>query len=161
MPRLTHVNAKGDVQMVTVSDKSITRRTATASAKVTLSYGAFCAISSNKKGDVLATCRVAGIMASKQTAMLIPLCHNIPIDHVTVDLVLPTVATPPNTEVDIIIICTVACTGRTGVEMEAMFGVSVAALTLYDMCKAVDKRIVIKDVQLEQKAGGRSGDFTR
>lgn len=179
VPPLTHVDSKGTVRMVGVSDKNVTCRTATASCKVVLSYGALRAITSNKKGDVLAASRIAGIAGAKQTAALIPLCHNIPLDYVAVDVVLPrenfheidNSSEKSNNDnishidssspVEISLTCTVQSTSRTGVEMEAMCGVSIAALTLYDMCKAADKRIVVTDVQLERKTGGKSGDFTR
>jgi len=139
--------------MVDVSAKQATRRSATASAFVELSVAVLSALSSNPKGNPLEVARFAGIQAAKRTSELIPMCHPLMLTHVDVQ-----------TEIvagGIRIVAIVATTGSTGVEMEALTGASVAALTIYDMTKALDKGIVIRNVQLESKSGGKSGDFAR
>jgi cyclic pyranopterin phosphate synthase len=151
---LTHLNESGAAHMVDVSEKAVTRRLARASASVRMSPETLELIRSGKaaKGDVLATARLAGIMAAKRTADLIPLCHPLPIESVTVEL---TADSPGCLRIE----ATVGVTSRTGVEMEALTTAVVAALTIYDMCKAVDKGMVITDVRLEEKKGGRSGHY--
>jgi cyclic pyranopterin phosphate synthase len=154
---LTHFNAHGDAHMVDVGDKAVTRREATAEGRILMQPATLDKIKAgdHKKGDVLGISRVAGIMASKKTAELIPLCHPLPISSV-------------NIEFDIVdepaavhCLATVRTDGKTGVEMEALNAVQVALLTIYDMCKAVDKGMTISDVQLLAKSGGRSGDWRR
>lgn len=156
MGKLTHFDAAGNAQMVDVSDKDVTERTATAGATVTMQPETLALIQEGraKKGDVLGTARLAGIMAAKKTADLIPLCHPLALSSVTVDLV----CDPDRNAVDISATCKLK--GRTGVEMEALTAASVAALTVYDMCKAVDRGMVISAVKLLHKAGGKSGDFS-
>jgi len=141
--------------MVDISDKHVTKRTATASGFVKMQPGTIAAIREHRtpKGDPLETARLAGIMAAKQTATLIPLCHPLGISHADVQI-----AVRDN---GVAIESTVTTDGKTGVEMEALTAVSIAALTIYDMCKALDKAIEITDVRLESKTGGRSGDFVR
>ena len=139
--------------MVDVSAKMPTRRTATASAFVELSAAVIAALPENPKGDPLEVARFAGIQAAKRTAELIPMCHPLPLTHVDVQAVI---------EGDgVRITATVSTVGVTGVEMEALTAASVAALTIYDMTKALDKAIVIRNVQLERKTGGKSGDYSR
>ena len=142
--------------MVDVSDKDVTERTATAGASITMHPETLALIQEGraKKGDVLGTARLAGIMAAKKTSELIPLCHPLALSSVTVDLVCDTT----RNAVDISVTCKLK--GRTGVEMEALTAASVAALTVYDMCKAVDRGMVISEVKLLHKAGGKSGDFS-
>ena len=153
--RLTHVDESGAARMVDVSDKDVTTRTATASGRVLVSARVVELLRGEgvPKGDALAVARLAGIMGAKQTPSLIPLCHPLAISGVTVDL------TVGDASVDVT--ATVRTTDRTGVEMEALTAVSVAALTVVDMVKAVDKAAVITDVRVESKSGGRSGDWTR
>lgn len=153
-PRPTHLDETGEARMVDVSEKPVTEREAVARGRVTMSAGALHAIKSAtlKKGDALHVARLAGIMAAKRTADLIPLCHPLLLSHVDVTL------TPAPDGYDIE--ARVRTSGRTGVEMEALTAVSVAALTLYDMAKAVDKAMAIEDVRLISKRGGRSGDYT-
>jgi len=141
--------------MVDVSDKAETVRSATATGKILLSPETVAALRDNAvpKGDVLATARIAGIMAAKKTSELIPLCHPLPITKCTVDLQI--------TDTGVSISATIRVTGKTGVEMEALTSVSVAALTVYDMVKALDKSATITDIRLETKTGGKSGDFSR
>ena len=151
--RLSHVGPDGRVRMVDVSDKSVTAREAVARGKVTMSKTALRQIRSGtiKKGDPLQTARLAGIMAAKQTASLIPLCHPLNLSHVDVAL------TPVRD--GYIIESRVRTTERTGVEMEALTAVAVAALAIYDMVKAVDRAIVIGEIRLVEKRGGRSGEY--
>lgn len=151
----THIDENGNAVMVDVSEKSITRREATAVGHISMNEECFHAVLNGqvKKGDVLAVAQVAGIMAAKQTANLIPLCHNLNLTKSKVEFSLQ----PENHEIQAV--CTVSCEGRTGVEMEALTGASIALLTIYDMCKAIDKRMEISGVHLEAKSGGRSGDF--
>ena len=155
MNGLTHFDARGNAAMVDVTGKSITDRTATARGRIVMQPETLALIlrGDAKKGDVLGVARLAGIMAAKRTADLIPLCHPLPISTVTVDLT-PDVATNA-----VEIAATVRTTGRTGVEMEALTAASVAALTVYDMCKAVDRGMQIEAIRVTEKAGGKSGDF--
>ena len=155
MSRLTHFDAEGRAVMVDVSGKDETSRSATAGATVLMKRETLELILSggHKKGDVLGVARLAGIMAAKRTPELIPLCHPLPLASVEVDLV-PDVA---RNAVDIRATCRLV--GRTGVEMEALTAASVAALTVYDMCKAVDRGMRITDLRLLQKSGGKSGSF--
>lgn len=154
-PRLTHVDESGAARMVDVSEKSVTARTASASGRVLVSPDVVELLrgAGVPKGDALAVARIAGIMGAKQTPALIPLCHPLSLSGVTVDL------SVSDESVDIL--ATVRTTDRTGVEMEALTAVSVAALTVVDMVKAVDKGAVITDVRVETKSGGRSGDWAR
>lgn len=154
---LTHVDNKGEAQMVDVSSKKVTKRVAIASCKVILDKTAFDLVSANQiaKGDVLSVARIAGINGAKQTGNLIPLCHPLSLTHVRVDLALDPNDFSVNIEGEAV------TTGKTGVEMEAMTAVSVAGLTVYDMCKAVSKAVRITDVRLEKKTGGNSGDWSR
>lgn len=155
--KLTHVGISGEAQMVDVSSKDNTKRTALACCKVNLGKRVFDLVLANQmgKGDVLGVAKIAGINGAKQTSSLIPLCHNIALTHVRVDLRL----NPEDYSVDIE--GEASCTGKTGVEMEAMTAVSVAGLTVYDMCKAASKDISITDVRLERKTGGKSGFWSR
>lgn len=154
---LTHIGGKGEAEMVDVSPKEISKRVAVASCKVILGRKVFDLVSANQmaKGDVLSVARIAGISGAKHTSKLIPLCHNIILTHVRVDLKL----NPIDFSVDIE--GEAASTGKTGVEMEAMTAVTVAGLTVYDMCKAASKDIQITDVRLECKTGGKSGEWSR
>ena len=150
---LSHFDADGQASMVDVGAKQTTRRTATASAFVELSAAVLAALPNNPKGDPLQVARIAGIQAAKRTADLIPMCHPLALTHVDVQAQV--------VEGGVSIIATAATDGPTGVEMEALTAASVAALTVYDMTKALDKGIVIRSVQLESKTGGKSGDYTR
>ena len=152
---LSHVDARGRVTMVDVADKPVTPREAVARGSITMSPAAVRQIRSGrvKKGDPLQAARLAGIMAAKQTASLIPLCHPLPLSSAHVEL------TPTRRGYDIE--ARVRTIAQTGVEMEALTAVSVAALTIYDMVKAVDKSMVISDIRLEFKSGGRSGTYRR
>lgn len=153
MSRLSHYDAAGNARMVDVGSKAETRRTAKAHAFVKMSREVLDALPQNPKGDPLAVARVAGILAAKKTADLIPMCHSLPLSHADVDMTI---------EADgIRVIATAATTAQTGVEMEALTAASVAALTIYDMTKALDKRIEIQDLYLLEKTGGKSGDFRR
>jgi cyclic pyranopterin phosphate synthase len=156
MGELSHFDADGASRMVDVGDKPVSRRLARASATVRMAAETLALVQSRqaKKGDVLEVARLAGIMAAKRTADLIPLCHPLAIDSVTVDF------TSPDGET-LVIGGTVAVAAKTGVEMEALTVVSVAALTVYDMCKSVDRGITIENIQLEEKSGGRSGHWRR
>jgi len=156
MSRLTHLNESGEANMVDVSAKSDTRRIAIATGRVRMAPETLREIIDGEvpKGDVLAVARIAGIQGAKRCADLIPLCHPLPLDKVSVSF-----ATSGTDCLEIRAECRV--TGRTGVEMEALTAVSVAALTIYDMCKALDKGMVIEAVQLERKEGGKSGTWTR
>ncbi|AQQ66878.1 molybdenum cofactor biosynthesis protein C [Microbulbifer agarilyticus] len=153
---LTHLNQQGEASMVDVTDKDITDRSARAISAVAMSAEAFAQLQAgnNKKGDVLATARIAGIQAAKKTADLIPLCHPLALTKVKVDFELD----EANSTVNISSFCRLA--GRTGVEMEALTAASVAALTIYDMCKAVDPGMVIGPTQLQEKVGGKRGHWT-
>jgi cyclic pyranopterin monophosphate synthase len=151
--KLSHYDRSGKLKMVDVSGKSATRREAEASALVVMRPAVLKALASNPKGDPLETARLAGIMAAKKTAELIPLCHPLPLAHVDVQL--------RQCENGVAISSKVRTTAETGVEMEALVAASVAALTVYDMCKALDKGIEIREVVLERKSGGKSGDYIR
>ena len=155
MAKFTHLDEKGNAVMVDVSDKQTTQRTATAKGTVTMEPETMALIQAGgvKKGDVLSVAQLAGIMGAKRTPDLIPLCHPLELTSVTVDLV----CDPGRNAVDITATCKLK--GQTGVEMEALTAVAVAALTVYDMCKAVDRGMKITDVRLVQKAGGKSGTF--
>lgn len=150
---LSHYDPSGRVRMVDVSAKPATRRTATASAFVELSKAVLAALPANPKGDPLEVARMAGIQAAKRTSELIPLCHPLALTHIDVKATV--------VRGGIRITATAATTGPTGVEMEALTAASVAALTVYDMIKALDKSIVIRELRLEQKSGGKSGDYKR
>ena len=150
---LSHYDESGRASMVDVSAKSSNRRTATASAFVELSAAVLAALPANPKGNPLEVARFAGIQAAKRTSELIPMCHPLALTHVDV--------TAELAEGGVHITATAATVGPTGVEMEALTAASVAALTVYDMTKALDKAIVIRDIRLEAKTGGKSGDFTR
>lgn len=155
--RLSHLNARGEAHMVDVGDKAVTTREAWASGQVRMQPATLALLADNAlpKGDVLATARIAAIQAAKRTSDLIPLCHLLPLSSVKVEFSLD----EQLPGVRIRVRCRVE--GRTGVEMEALTAASVAGLTLYDMCKAVDKGMVIEAVQLEHKSGGKSGDWNR
>jgi cyclic pyranopterin monophosphate synthase len=152
-PTLSHYDEAGQASMVDVSAKLATRRTATASAFVELSAAVIAALPDNPKGDPLEVARFAGIQAAKRTSELIPMCHPLPLTHVEVQAKIEGNG--------VRITATAATVGPTGVEMEALTAASIAALTVYDMTKALDKAIVIRNVQLESKSGGKSGDFSR
>ena len=151
--RLSHFDSSGQAHMVDVSGKQATRRTATASAFVELSASVLAALPANPKGNPLEVARFAGIQAAKRTAELIPMCHPLSLTHV--DVKAQVVAG------GVRITASAATTGPTGVEMEALTAAAVAALTVYDMTKALDKAIVIRDLRLESKSGGKSGDYKR
>lgn len=155
--KLTHLNARGEAHMVDVGAKSITDRTAIATGTVTMLPQTLAMIAGGtaKKGDVLATARLAGIMAAKKTSDLIPLCHPLMLNKVAIDIE-PVAGAPA-----LRITATVRVSGKTGVEMEALTAVSVACLTIYDMVKAVDRGVVICDIKLVEKSGGKSGTFRR
>ncbi|MGE0418583.1 MAG: cyclic pyranopterin monophosphate synthase MoaC [Acetobacteraceae bacterium] len=157
MSGFTHFDAAGNATMVDVSDKPATDRTATARVRVLMAPSTLSMIMAGtaKKGDVLGVARLAGIMGAKRTADLIPLCHPLPITAVTLDLV----PDPATNAVEIT--ATVRTTGQTGVEMEALTAASVAALTVYDMCKAVDRGMHIDGLRVTHKAGGKSGEFAQ
>ncbi|HET9019537.1 MAG TPA: cyclic pyranopterin monophosphate synthase MoaC [Acetobacteraceae bacterium] len=154
MSGFTHFDAGGGAHMVDVGAKPVTDREATAAARVVMQPATLRMIveGAARKGDVLGVARLAGIMAAKRTADLIPLCHPLPISAVTLDLA-------PEGESAVTITATVRTTGRTGVEMEALTAASVAALTVYDMCKAVDRGMRIEALRVIAKSGGKSGDF--
>lgn len=155
--QLSHFDDAGQARMVNVTEKLPTRRTATASAFVELSAEVLAALPSNPKGDPLQVARIAGIQAAKRTWELIPMCHPLPLTHVDVQAEIVS----GGARAGIRIRASAATTGPTGVEMEALTAASVAALTIYDMTKALDKGIVIRDLRLESKTGGKSGDFER
>jgi cyclic pyranopterin monophosphate synthase len=154
-PDLTHLNHQGEAQMVDVSQKAPTVRQAVAAAQVKMLPETLAAIQAGNapKGDVLATARIAGIMAAKQTSNLIPLCHPLPLQKITVDI------TPDPQLPGYQIQATVKTKAETGVEMEALTAVSIAALTLYDMAKALEKSMQIESIRLISKTGGKSGDY--
>jgi cyclic pyranopterin phosphate synthase len=156
MSELTHLDSSGEARMVDVGAKDITRREAVASGRVIMKPETLEQIKNAglKKGDVLAVARVAGIMAAKKTPDLIPLCHPLPVDEIAVDFDL---SAPDSVGIT----ATARCSGRTGVEMEAMVAASVAALTIYDMAKSVDRGMTITEIRLESKKGGKSGTYTR
>ena len=155
--KLTHFDAKGNAIMVDVTEKNITHRTAVASGKIRVNESVMKAVLEGTvaKGDVLGVARVAGIMAVKQTASLIPMCHVLLITKCGIDFEID------EENLEMKAICTVRVDGKTGVDMEALTGVSVALLTIYDMCKAIDKRMEMNEIHLETKSGGKSGDFVR
>lgn len=153
--KLTHFDERGQARMVDVTGKRETRRTAVAKGRIRVSPDTMTAIREGTaaKGDVLGVARVAGIMAVKRTSDLIPMCHPLMIGKTGVDFRLD----EENNEIECV--CTASLTGRTGVEMEALTGVTVALLTIYDMCKAIDKRMELTGIHLAKKTGGKSGDF--
>jgi cyclic pyranopterin monophosphate synthase len=153
---LTHLNTRGEAHIVDIGDKAVTRRRAVAQARVLAQPETIATIMGGglKKGDALAVARIAGIMAAKKTSELIPLCHPIPLTRVSVEIE----ADGPNA---ILIHARAETTGQTGVEMEALVAASTAALTLYDMAKAIDRGMTITDLCLLEKSGGKSGDFSR
>ena len=157
MPDFTHFNDQGRAKMVDVGEKNITRRTATAMARVLVNENTFALIESGgmKKGDVLTVAQIAGVMGAKHTPDLIPMCHPILMDGIDLKLSLC------RERLSVEIRATVSCDGRTGVEMEALTAAATAALTVYDMCKAVQKDMVISDICLLEKTGGVHGDFHR
>ena len=157
MSGLSHIDDKGQARMVDVSGKQPTLREAAARGSVRMKKETLALITDGKiaKGDVLATARIAGIMAAKKTPEIIPLCHPLAIASVAIDFELD------RKESRIVILSRVSVTGQTGVEMEALTAVAAAALTVYDMCKAVDREMVISDILLVEKKGGRSGHFRR
>jgi len=155
MDQLSHIDGEGRVRMVDTSDKATTTRHAVASARVLMSLDTVTAVQQHRtpKGDPLEAARLAGIMAAKRTAELIPLCHPLPLTHVDVQAKME--------DYGVRLEASVSTNAQTGVEMEALTAVSIAALTIYDMCKALDKGITISDVRLERKTGGKSGDYSR
>jgi len=157
MSKFTHIDEKGQVRMVDVTAKKPTERTALAQGCISMTPETFSAImdQSVKKGNVLETARIAGIMAAKKTASLIPMCHPLNLTHVQIDFV----PDPANNTMRIEAV--VSIVDQTGVEMEALTAVSIAALTIYDMCKSHDKTMTISDVMLLKKSGGKSGTFNR
>jgi cyclic pyranopterin monophosphate synthase len=160
--RLTHLDSAGRARMVDVSGKAATAREAIAEGYVRMNAETLRAIAENRvaKGEVLAAARIAGIMAAKKTGELIPLCHGLNVESVEVNFDLPDVAKTKNRElVETRIVAIARLTGKTGVEMEALTAVSIAALTIYDMCKAIDKAMVIDGIRLLKKTGGKSGTY--
>jgi cyclic pyranopterin phosphate synthase len=153
MKKLSHYDRAGRAAMVDVSEKTPSKREAQASGFVRMSPEVLKALPRNPKGDPLEVARLAGIMAAKRTSELIPMCHPVPITHVDV--------TTELCENGVAIASTVTTTATTGVEMEAMVAVSIAALTVYDMCKALDKGIEVREVMLQRKSGGKSGEYSR
>src|SRR3954471_20938160 len=153
---LTHLNAKGEAHIVDIGDKAVTRRRAVAQARIVAEPATVTAIMGGalKKGDALAVARIAGIMAAKKTADLIPLCHPIPLTKVSVEI-------EAASDTVIVVRATAETTAQTGVEMEALVAASTAALTLYDMAKAIDRAMVVTDICVLVKSGGKSGDFVR
>lgn len=154
MSQLTHIGADGSARMVDVSAKAVTLREAQAKGRVVMRSETVSLIRDNQaeKGDVLAAARIAGIMAAKKTGELIPLCHPLPLDAISIDLILE--------QDSVEIVATARTTARTGIEMEALTAVSLAALTIYDMVKATDKTMRIEAIRLTRKTGGKSGDFS-
>ncbi len=154
--RLTHLDAKGAAHIVDIGEKAITRRRAVAQARLSGEAETIAVILAGglKKGDALAVARVAGIMGAKKTSDIIPLCHPIPLTKVSVEI-------EGENETTILIVTTAETTGQTGVEMEALVAASTAALTLYDMAKALDRAMVISDICVVEKSGGKSGDYRR
>ena len=155
--KLNHFNERGEAYMVDVGDKALTRRRAVAGGRISMEAETLQRIldGDNKKGDVLGVARIAGIMASKKTAELIPLCHPLALSHVDIEL---------ETDAEnnhVLCRAAVETTGNTGVEMEALTAVQITLLTIYDMCKAMDRGMCISDVQLLSKSGGKSGDWQR
>jgi cyclic pyranopterin monophosphate synthase len=156
MSELTHFDSHGASRMVNVGDKDVTVRVATASGRVRMASATLALIRDRRtaKGDVLEVARLGGIMAAKRTSDLMPLCHQLPLDGVSLDFAFPDAE-------HVAIQATAQATARTGVEMEALVAVSTAALVIYDMCKAVDRAMVIEQIQLEEKFGGHTGHFRR
>lgn len=157
MSRLTHLNARGEAHMVDVGAKAVTTREAVAEGRIRMQPDTLALIleGGHKKGDVLAVARIAGIMAAKKTAELVPLCHPLALTRVSVEL------TPEEDRAAVHCRATVATDGKTGVEMEALTAVQIALLTVYDMCKAVDRGMEMTDIRLLSKQGGKSGPWTR
>jgi cyclic pyranopterin phosphate synthase len=157
MEDFTHFNENGRARMVDVSDKAETARTAVAFGRVLVNAETFALIRSGglKKGDVLTTAQIGGIMGAKRTSEIIPMCHNVPLSGVDIDFQMN------EADLAVEITATAKCCGQTGVEMEALTAASTAALTVYDMCKAVQKDMVITDIRLLRKSGGVHGDFER
>jgi len=155
MSQLTHIDDEGKLKMVDTTEKSITARRAVASGRVIMSPETVAAVKAHQtpKGDPLEAARLAGIMAAKRTAELIPLCHPLALTHVDVQATIEASG--------VYLLAEVTTNAQTGVEMEALTAVSVAALTIYDMCKALDKSMTITDIRLETKTGGKSGDYQR
>ena len=154
MTGLTHIDDEGAARMVDVGGKAVTTRIGVASGRITMSREAAAAIAAgtSKKGDVLAVARVAGIMAAKRTSDLIPLCHPLPLNSVDIALAVD--------DTGVTVTATTSTDGKTGVEMEALTAVSVTLLTIYDMAKAIDKGMILSDIRLMSKRGGKSGDWT-
>lgn len=155
MSKISHLNKKGEAHMVDVGEKKISKRCATAEGIVRVESTTIEKIKKDKlpKGDLFGTARIAGIMAAKKTSELIPLCHNLPLSSVKIEIKL--------VKNDIYVLSTVKCDGKTGVEMEALTAVSVSCLTIYDMLKGLDKNAFISNIQLLEKSGGKSGDWKR
>ena len=155
MKKLSHINNKGEANMVDIQDKKSSERVAIAEGSITLSKKALNQINDDKvsKGNVINTARIAGIMGAKKTSDLIPLCHPIPIEAIKIDFSI--------NEKDINVLATVSTTNKTGVEMEALVAVNIACLTIYDMVKSVDKKAKINSIKLIRKSGGKSGDWKR
>ncbi len=153
MSKLSHYDSAGQARMVDVGGKSVTTRTARAHAFVRMSPAVLDALPSNPKGNPLEVARIAGVMAAKKTAELIPLCHSLPLSHADIEITVESGG--------VRIVASASTAAQTGVEMEALTAASVAALTVYDMTKALDKRIEIQDIYLLEKTGGKSGDFKR
>jgi cyclic pyranopterin phosphate synthase len=153
MAKLSHYDAAGRARMVDVSSKPVSRREAEASAFVLMKPAVLQSLPKNPKGDPLEVARIAGIMAAKRTAELIPMCHNLPLSHVDVEMSL--------CENGVAIATKVVTTAETGVEMESLVAATVAALTIYDMAKALDKGIEIREIVLQRKTGGKSGEYRR
>lgn len=155
MGDFTHFDGRGNARMVDVSDKNVTKRTASATGKIRVSPEVMAAVQGKtiKKGDVFTVAQVAGIMGTKRTSDLIPMCHPIVLTNASLTF------RADEEACEIIAVCSVATEGKTGAEMEALTGVTTALLTIYDMCKALDKRMCISDVHLVSKTGGKSGDF--
>lgn len=154
---LTHFDEKGNAVMVDVSDKEVTSRMAIATGRIKVNEAVFKAIAEGtvKKGDVLGVARIAGIMAAKKTWDLIPMCHPLMLTKCSIEFLLD------EKQLEVEANCLVKVNGKTGVEMEALTGVNVALLTIYDMCKAIDKSMVIKEIKLLEKQGGKSGHYRR
>ena len=156
MKKLSHLDDRGEVKMVDVGCKAETRRTARAEGKVLASKKVMEAVRKNglPKGNLFTTAKIAGIQGGKMTSALVPLCHPLPLDNIKIDI---------STEGDsqFIVRAEASCTGRTGVEMEALTAAAIACLTIYDMCKAIDKGMTITDIQLIEKTGGKSGHYKR
>jgi cyclic pyranopterin phosphate synthase len=155
LSKLTHIDEQGAAHMVDVSDKAETARIAVAEASIDLGEKIMSALLDNRipKGDVLATARIAGIQAAKKCSELIPLCHPLPVTSVSIDI------RTDEAETGLVICATCKTTGKTGVEMEALTAAGIAALTVYDMCKAIDKGMVISQLRLLEKSGGKSGHW--